>query len=446
MESLKTGRGDSSLPGESTMGSQMATLTVNAPPTKKQGRATLAYRTLLVFSFLYFARPEDVIPGLGFIPMQKILGGVALLALLFGVNARRGLKKWPPELKLLVALFFWQCLTIPFAWWRMGAFTWVFTKCSKAVIVAFLVSLVVGSVRQLKQLMFIQAAAVATMTFFSVVVYRGGRMGGVLGGVFDNPNDLAMNIALNWPLCLMFLLSSKNLFKKLLWAAGMLVMVRGLMLTYSRSGFLALAVALLFSLWEFGIRGKRHYLLAVAMFCGIAFLLVRPKNYGDRLQSMVSDDVSAYGDAKQAREELLSRSISITLTHPLLGIGPGNFQGYSGSWHVTHNTYTELSAESGIPSMILFIAVLTMAFRNLKRTRSSVLYEKSRDVQLYTGGLWAGLAAYITGAMFASTAYQLFPYFMVGYTTALYRISCLPPEEDGKDTQSEQLQFVPSRA
>jgi len=446
MESLKTGRGDSSLPGESTMGSQMATLTVNAPPTKKQGRATLAYRTLLVFSFLYFARPDDVIPGLGFIPMQKILGGVALLALLFGVNARRGLKKWPPELKLLVALFFWQCLTIPFAWWRMGAFTWVFTKCSKAVIVAFLVSLVVGSVRQLKQLMFIQAAAVATMTFFSVVVYRGGRMGGVLGGVFDNPNDLAMNIALNWPLCLMFLLSSKNLFKKLLWAAGMLVMVRGLMLTYSRSGFLALAVALLFSLWEFGIRGKRHYLLAVAMFCGIAFLLVRPKNYGDRLQSMVSDDVSAYGDAKQAREELLNRSISITLTHPLLGIGPGNFQGYSGSWHVTHNTYTELSAESGIPSMILFIAVLTMAFRNLKRTRSSVLYEKSRDVQLYTGGLWAGLAAYITGAMFASTAYQLFPYFMVGYTTALYRISCLPPEEDGKDTQSEQLQFVPSRA
>jgi len=222
--------------------------------------------------------------------------------------------------------------------------------------------------------------------------------------------------------------------------------VRGLMLTYSRSGFLALAVALLFSLWEFGIRGKRHYLLAVAMFCGIAFLLVRPKNYGDRLQSMVSDDVSAYGDAKQAREELLNRSISITVTHPLLGIGPGNFQGYTGSWHVTHNTYTELSAESGIPSMILFIAVLTMAFRNLKRTRSSALYEKSRDVQLYTGGLWAGLAAYITGAMFASTAYQLFPYFMVGYTTALYQISCLPPEEDGKDAQSEQLQFVSSRA
>jgi hypothetical protein len=86
-----------------------------------------------------------------------------------------------------------------------------------------------------------------------------------------------------------------------------------------------------------------------------------------------------------------------------------------------------------------------MAFRNLKRTRSSALYGESRDVQLYTGGLWAGLAAYITGAMFASTAYQLFPYFMVGYTTALYRISCLRPEEVSEGAKSEQLQSV-SRA
>jgi O-antigen ligase len=217
------------------------------------------------------------------------------------------------------------------------------------------------------------------------------------------------------------------------------------MLTYSRSGFLALAVALLFSFWEFGIRGKRHSLLAAAVFCSIAFLVFSPMNYGGRLRSIVSDDVSVYGDAKFAREELLSQSLKISLTHPLFGIGPGNFAGYTQSWHVTHNTYTELSAESGIPSLILFIAVLTIAFRNLKRTRSSALYKESHDVQLYTGGLWAGLAGYVTGAIFASTAYELFPYFMVGYTTALYRISCLPPEDDCQDAKSEQLQPVSSR-
>lgn len=391
-------------------------------------RSMLAYRALVGFSFLYFARPEDFIPGLGYIPVEKILGGIAILALVFGVNSQRHLKRWPTELKLLIALFFWQCLTVPFAWWKGGSFAWVYSKCSKAVITAFLVIVAVQTIRQLKQLMFIQASSVAAMTLISVAVYRGGRMGGVLGGVFDNPNDLAMNIALNWPLCLMFLMLTKNPFKKLLWTVGMLVMALGLMLTYSRSGFLAMTVATLVSLWEFGIRGKRYYLIAAAAFCGIALMIFAPQNYVGRLRSIVSDDVQVFGDAKFAREDLLKQSLVISITHPLLGIGPGNFQGYTQSWHVTHNTYTELSAESGIPSLALFIAVLVMAFRNLKRSRASALCEKSEEIRLYTGGLWAGLASYLTGAMFASTAYELFPYFMIAYTVVLYRLTCVDPD------------------
>jgi len=37
--------------------------------------------------------------------------------------------------------------------------------------------------------------------------------------------------------------------------------------------------------------------------------------------------------------------------------------------------------------------------------------------------MWASLAAYVVGAMFSSTEYQLFPYFMVAYTSVLYRIT-----------------------
>jgi O-antigen ligase len=398
-----------------------------APPISEP-KGTLAYRALVVFSLLYFARPEDFIPGLQYIPIEKILGGIAILALLFGVSSQRRLKRWPTELKLLIVLFCWQCLTVPFAWWKGGAFVWVYSKCLKAVIAAYLVIVAVQTIRQLKLLMLIQAASVAAMTLISVAMYRGGRMGGVLGGVFDNPNDLAMNIALNWPLCLMFLILARNPFKKFLWALGMLVMALGLMLTYSRSGFLAMTVATLVSLWEFGIRGRRHYLVAAAAFCGMALIIFAPQNYGGRLRSIVSNDVRVFGDAKYAREDLLKESLAISITHPLLGIGPGNFQGYTQSWHVTHNTYTELSAESGFPSLFLFIAVLVMAFRNLKRARKSALWENSREIQLYTGGLWAGLASYITGAAFASTAYELFPYFMIGYTAVLYRLTCIDPD------------------
>ena len=384
--------------------------------------SSFAYRMLWIFSLLYFGRPEDMIPYLGLVPFVKITGGIALLALVFGLKSRRSSKNFPTELKLLVALFMWQCLTIPFAWWRGGALNQVFSKCSKTVLIAFLVSLVVTSIGELGRLLFIQAAAVTLMTIFSVILYSGGRMGGVLGGVFDNPNDLAINIALTWPLCLMFLIGAKRPWKTLLWAIGLLFMMRGVMLTYSRSGFLALCVAIVFCLWEFGLRGKKHYLLPIAFVSAVLLVIVAPQNYGQRIQTIFGEPLKR-GDSQEARKELLNESLEITATHPIFGIGPGNFEGYTKSWHVTHNTYTEFSAECGIPALILFLLVIGKAFQNLRRVRKLPMYAESSVVRLYTGGLWAALAGYLMGAFFASTAYQLFPYFLVGYTTALFRIA-----------------------
>ena len=244
----------------------IATLSVGLEERKVKSSNALAYGALVIFSFLYFARPEDFIPGLGIIPVEKIIGGIAFFALFFGIRSRSTLRKWPRELKLLAALLFWQTLCVPFSYYIHGALAKVMDGCVKALIVALLVSLVVDSISQVRRLMFIQASAVAFMTCVSVLLYKGGRMGGVLGGVFDNPNELGMNIALNFPLCLMFLMLEKNPIKKFLWFAGILVMARGLMLTYSRSGFLAMVVAVIFSLLEFGVRNKRYYLLGPPHF------------------------------------------------------------------------------------------------------------------------------------------------------------------------------------
>jgi O-antigen ligase len=400
----------------------MATLALGFQKPKPRNSNALAYGALVAFSFLYFARPEDLVHALGFIPIEKILGGIALLALLFGIRGRASFAKWPRELKLLSAMLAWQIIDVPFSFYISGALATVLEKCSKALIVALLVGLVVDTIPQLRRLIFIQAASVAAMTLFSVLIYKGGRMGGVLGGVFDNPNDLAMNIALNFPLCLMFLMLEKNPLKKFLWFAGLLIMGRGLMLTYSRSGFLALGVAVLFSLWEFGIRNKRYYLLVGAAFCALGLAVVGPQSYGDRIKSIFSSDVEVYGDAKEARLEILKLSLETTAKRPIFGVGPGQFAAYNDLWHVTHNTYTELSSECGIPVLVLFLLVIRECFRNLIKIRKTTIYAADSDIRMYTSALWAGFASYLVGAAFASTAYQLFPYFMVGYTTALLRL------------------------
>jgi hypothetical protein len=195
-------------------------------------------------------------------------------------------------------------------------------------------------------------------------------------------------------------------------------------------------------LWEFGIRNKRYYLLAAAGFCAIALLIVGPQSYGDRIKSIVSDDVQVYGDAKQARWELLVASVQTTMRRPLFGVGPGQFPDYTGLWHVTHNTYTELSSECGIPVLILFLLVIRECFRNLVKIRRTAAYQEDPDIRMYTSALWAGFASYLAGAAFASTAYQLFPYFMVGYCTSLLRLCTEKPATatiDASTTTNEQL-------
>ena len=77
---------------------EQVTNAVESPKVRSQ----FAYRVMLVFSFLYYFRPEDIIPGLSGVPLAKITGGIALLGLLLGTSKGRP-KKLPVEVRLLFA-------------------------------------------------------------------------------------------------------------------------------------------------------------------------------------------------------------------------------------------------------------------------------------------------------------------------------------------------------
>jgi O-antigen ligase len=397
---------------------------------RKQQRAQGAYLALLVLAALYFGRPEDVIPGIGVIPMAKIAGGLAVLGLLLSLMSGKK-RKFAPETKYVIALFVWCCITIPFAYWRSGAIMVVMTRLSKGVIVAVLVALVVQELWQLRRLIWVQAAAVGMMSVISVALHhqKGGRLVGVLGGVFENPNDLAINMALNWPICVGFFFMTRGP-KKLIWGAVSLIMLFGVELTYSRSGFLAIVVAVLMVLWEFGVRGKRPLLFLAAGVLGVGILIASPAGYAARIASIaIKNQGDPSGEESRAqRKQLLIDSIKTAFQNPLFGVGAGNFEATNGTWHVAHNSYTEIAAEAGFPAFILFCLMFYRAFYNIRMVRNSPAYANDPVIRGLTGGLWVSVSAFMMGACFASTEYSMYPYFLVGYTTALYQIAVVNRE------------------
>ena len=393
----------------------------------------MAYRALVFFACYYFLRPEDFLPGLSIIPMGKIAGGIALAALIFAVKPKdRG--KLPAECKVLLVLLAHLILTIPFAYWRGGAFDTVINKFSKGPIVALLIAMAVTQVFQLRKLLYIQAATVSLITVASIIARhtQEGRLMGIQKGILENPNDLAINIAINIPLCLAFLFAARGGLRKVLWAFGLLCMFYAVVATYSRSGMVATVITLLICLWEFGVKGKRTLFLMSTGLIGmlaLGIMLVTPR-YLVRIESLVRGNIQGSDDrgSLEARSELLKESLWLTVHHPIFGIGPGNFPAVTGEWRVAHNTYTELSAEGGVPALALFLALLIMSLRKVRSVRKLPGYARDSSIRLWTSALWAAMAAYIAGAAFASTEYNLFPYFMVGYICALYEIAKRPDE------------------
>jgi O-antigen ligase len=405
-----------------------------------QGRRPLVYGALVAFAWLYYYRPEDFIPGLSYIPMAKVVGIFAILALFIGMLSG-GKVKIPRAVQYLWLLFLQMCLCVPFAIWKGGAFSTVSEKFSKAVVVAMLISMAVVTVRELRKLLWIQVSAVALVVFFSVLLRhtRDGRLEGIQKSILENPNDLAINIAISFPLGLVFMLNAKG-FKKAIWCVALIFLAVAIVLTYSRSGLLAFILSLAVCVWEYGIKGKRYYLVATVagtLLLGLG-LALSSAHYRARVESIMMGNIEDSGDkgSLDARRALLKKSLYVAVTHPVLGVGPGCFLLVGEGWVVAHNTYTELAAESGFPALILFLLTMAAAFKNVSQVRKTPWYQEDAEVRLITQALWACLMAYLIGAFFASTEYNLYPYFMVGYTCAMVRITSQPLPDKQRDRQN----------
>ena len=382
-----------------------------------------AFFWLSAFYVVYCTRPEDWIPGLGYIPLAKITGVFALLGLLMSVGkTRRKFSDLPRESHYLLAmtcLLFISAMFSPV--WKGGALKYTM-DFAKVWIVWILTFLLVTDFSRLRRIIYIQSASVAVISAVSIVLGRNqARLEGVLGGIYSNPNDLALAIVLTLPFSLAFLLSAKKMFVKLCWTATILLMAFALFRTASRAGFVSLVISGAVCLWYFGVKGRRFYLLVATALVTVTLLIVAGGPLADRLVATGGkvtnqEEAKAYGSYEQ-RKYLIDKSLEGIAQYPILGLGVRNFETYSGNWHDVHVAYLQLAVEGGIPVLILFLLFLGRGFGNLRRLRRRRDLDSSTT--LFVGALYSSMIAFVIGALFAPVAYQFFTYFSVAYTAVL---------------------------
>jgi O-antigen ligase len=417
----------------------------NAGKLPSTGRAKWAYFFLLLFTTLLFARPEDYLPILASgLHLALIVGACAGITYLLALFLGKAPLIWTPELKWFLALTAWFVIGIPFAQWRSNSIGMFAQYWLKTFSIFFLITQTLVSVERIFRMLWVIIGCQFLVTSLSVlfqghqVAHEADRLTGVAGGFFSG-NFLGIAAGMTFPYMVVFLLNRRAFFKSIFLLLTLGFTMWMLVLTASRSGFLTLLVSFILT-WLFILRKLPAGRLFIALFILllIGATVFAPAIFWSRLGTLwSSSDTTLNSEAVSANEsealrrQALDNSIVFTFQHPIFGLGMGNFASANGTaagnpyaWIGTHNMFTEVSSEGGIPALLLFVGILWVAIRDMHRIgRIEGDSPPQTDLKLMAKATLVGTSAFAFGGFFAHIAYDFYLFYMVGLAACLQAIA-----------------------
>lgn len=393
----------------------------------KRGHA-VSYAGLFIFTFLVYFRPYELFPSLAWLSKSAFI--VALITIAAFIPTQLGLENQitvkPREVKLIFGLLVTGMLSIPFALDPGRAFE-SFLEYFKVIAIFIVMVNVVRTEKRLRRLIFLVLFVSCLLAFSALYDYargnlalEGRRIAGLVGGLFSNPNDLALHLVTIIPISFALMIGSGRIFKRVLYLSCSILLVAGLIATFSRGGFLGLVCIAGFLVWKFA-RRNRLIFAAIALGALILTIAVAPSAYRHRIAT--TNDASAV-----ARTDDLKRSILVAARHPVFGVGMDNYIIYSNLNKATHNAYTQVAAEMGIVAFLLYLAFLITPFKRLRGIeRASATAKPKSRIYCLAVGLQASLVGFMVVSFFASVAYQWYAYYLVAYAMSLQRLVATEP-------------------
>jgi hypothetical protein len=347
----------------------------------------------------------------------------------------------------MAALTVLYAVNIPLSAWKAGSFQ-TFTQDWLKSLTAFLIAgALVTTVRHCR--ISLNCIGFGSGIGAALVNWKGHIIGGrlVMGrGSFANSNEIAFDVLLGLPFLALIVLDGKSGKLKRLLALGLICnSVFTLLRTGSRTGIIGFSVLCFLLFLRTSIAGKAGMALA-AIFLVVSVMTVFPNSLKERYASIIlgSDaremaqnnaearQLDAAVSSSAARRALMINAIKVSISHPIFGVGIGQFgtymsgversEGLRSGWQGTHNTYLQISSEAGIPALILFLIMMWLSFKGLRRLykRADLIdAPESREIANMAFALDASLVAYAVCVFFDYVAYSASLPVLAGFTIAL---------------------------
>ena len=190
----------------------------------------------------------------------------------------------------------------------------------KAVVIFIVLVNVVRTRKRLMGMMWLSFGIGVYLSFSALDMYMNGkftveeyRVAVDVGGMFGNPNEMAMHFVMMTPLVITLGIAAKSKLMRGIYFAMAAMFVGANMVTYSRGGFLGLLACCAVLAWKLGRKYRLNVTIASIVVGGTIAIIAAPGNYGLRMLSIFIPGLDAVGSSDQ-RRELLERSLLVTAT------------------------------------------------------------------------------------------------------------------------------------
>ena len=407
-----------------------------APPEAPD--SALAFGGMVAFTFILLIAPQWTFPALKELRPALTSSLVSVIALLvYRFTHHRQLFVMTREMWIAGALLTWSILTVPWSYWPGGSVSFLLAVYVKSLVIFWLLVNTLTTPRRIRRIVWTLAvlstplALVGIRHFVSGDFYQRGkqfkRIMGYGAPLTTNPNDLALVLNLLLPLTIALLLITKGPFIRLMLVGVITLNVIGIFATYSRGGFVTLAVTFMAYLWKFRSRRERRYTwgivtcLMLLMLVGLPFL---PASYVERLSTIADIRADKTGSAEERWADMVT-AVSMVARNPFIGAGIAQNilalnEERGKNWSEIHNVYLQVALDLGLPGLLLFLALLWLVFRATFQVQRETADEPDfRDLFYLAEGVHVSLVAFMVAAMFHPIAYNFGFYFMAGLALAL---------------------------
>jgi putative inorganic carbon (hco3(-)) transporter len=388
-----------------------------------------------LFLLIAIGRLGELIPGLGDLPVGKIVLGITLLVVAAQwkqlprmTTSARPLAKTARWLVILAVLL------TPISIWKGASLAFLIHKLPVLFVSTAIAFMMSRSWRAIRGTIFVLILCGLVLARSALSSYTGGRA--ATDTMYDT-NDLAYVLVTVFPLAIGFVLTARTTLRRMCYIGVSTTLVATSLLTQSRGGLLGLLTViglLVFMELRPSLSVKRRLgakivsLIAAACIT-LVFWSHLPTTARDRFATILNlgGDYNLDASDVTGRGQIWSRGIAAVIDRPV-GYGPDSFSMVDllrgGRFMAPHNSFVEILVELGVIGLILLVRTYVLAWQGLKRARQKLLIrgalsEDEADRAVFARMLQIALAGNAVAGFFLSMAYSTTLWVLFGTCMAV---------------------------